>query len=75
MQLPDSPVRLAGEEMDLSGLISSMQLRESMLRTERQKLRELMRLRMDKLIPGTLTKADEVPPLWDGTEPPFAFGV
>lgn len=61
-------LRFAGNEADLGSLMEQRELRQAgllLLERERERMKELMRLRLDKMLGR--------PPGWDGTEPMETF--
>jgi hypothetical protein len=63
-------LRFAGNEADLGLLMEQRELRQAgllLLKREQERMKELMRLRLDKMLGR--------PPGWDGTEPMETFEV
>jgi hypothetical protein len=61
-------LRFAGDEADLGSLMEQRDLRQAdllLLERERERMKELMRVRLDKMLGR--------PAGWDGTEPMEAF--
>ena len=75
MALSPEPLRFANEQADLSALMEEMRFRDELMGLivgpgrERERMRELARVRFDKLIPRL--PQDLEPPGWDGTQPEF----
>lgn len=73
----DEPLRFANEAMDLSELMAEMTIRDGLFESakrERERMRELARVRFDKLIPRGVSQ-DMVSPGWDGTQPEFTHEI
>lgn len=72
----DEPLRFANEAMDLSELMAEMTIRDGLFESakrERERMRELARVRFDKLMPRV--QQDMVSPGWDGTQPEFTHEI
>lgn len=72
----DEPLRFANEAMDLSELMAEMTIRDGLFESakrERERMRELARVRLDKLMPRV--QQDMVSPGWDGTQPEFTHEI